>query len=35
MGLETFGPEAAVEGLDEALSVGLPGREKSSWTPRW
>lgn len=34
MRVETFGSEATVEGLN-ALSVGFPGLEKSSVTPRW
>ncbi|MDR6955784.1 hypothetical protein J2X65_005167 [Ancylobacter sp. 3268] len=33
VGVQALRPELAVEALDEALSVGLPGREKSSTTP--
>ena len=33
VGIQAFRPELAVEGFDEALSVGLPGRLKSSVTP--
>ena len=32
--VQTFGAELAVERFDEGV-VGLPGREKSSVTPRW
>jgi len=35
VGVEAFGLEASVERFDEGVSVGLPGREKSSVTPRW
>ena len=31
--VQAFRPEATIEGLDVALSVGFPGRLKSSVTP--
>jgi len=35
VGVEAFAAELAVEDSMKALSVGLPGREKPSSTPRW